>query len=441
MSSRPEDSALYFSWSKGIADEGGRSSKRQKMDSEASEQGSYEEEGASPETSQWRRITRLQSPSSQIGVVHERGVLDAHSFLSKAKSSIISKPDGYFKNSEFGRVNELIEPGKSRHKTRSREPETLFTNSSARRNASKNAGAIDLTEDEPDLPPRLRDEMAPLQSSHRDLGRDTSAYERPRADLSTCDAATDQQNITRRHQSSSLPIEDEIATVPASKQQPSPRNPQSLDGNIRNKFRRSFPGNSDIDELDGSPTVCVQPKKAVTNPIPRNISPQRQVGAKEVNDSFSSMDDVSSADIPPTHFLDSGPRKRVDMSLRAKIKNSKRKASHEWPIEMIWTLEHGEIEQPHLSLVHDSDTNDFYLTTERKPLLRGGVSFFPVKRNKVGKGSYAKEDRMLSLGGSREGHQDYIVDITFFTFQNMMEFLRLLNLILKGTVTFLGKPL
>ncbi|KAI9685741.1 MAG: hypothetical protein M1822_004301 [Bathelium mastoideum] len=213
------------------------------------------------------------------------------------------------------------------------------------------------------------------------------------------------------------------------------------DGNTTKMSKRTSFDDSEADVLDG-PTTVSKPfgPSPQDGPHGRN-NHEQQLRMEGLNLSLSSGEDELTADIPPTQFSNSGEKKTSSKPSTTKPIRPRRKEAKVWPIQSIWTFEHGEAPEPELSFRYDFQTKEFIFNTGQSRLMRDGAVFEPLQLKRIRKIVYSPEEPWLCLTGSRDGDMDYVAHIQFLTSGDLHEFVTLLNSLNKPGFHTYEKPL
>ena len=453
MSNRPGDTYQEISARTVHMSGSERNTKRRKVDHGAEELIWRGRDGETSEA-QYQRTTHEPSPVHDNSAVHGLPSIYEQGPSSKHKSFNIDRNE-FFNVREFRNVADRLKPGQNKQKRKPGEPSdeysqnvyshmTLpfadFESQSKMREASR---PIDLTGDgSPPAPASRPASTATFESSpYKPLEQDNQRrLEQAQGAFNSAPRSTRALRLdNQRQRSISSSITDEIAVVPTFERSPSKR-PQSPNGDIRRNFKRTSPvDDSESDELRGRPTIGMHSKTMPENMISSQNNHQQLSKTVNINDSFSSGNDVPSPDIVRSQFSNTG-RKRALATSGPTVTALRRKKEFAWPIKEIWTSEHGPILSPNLSLVYNTNSNDFDLIVDRKRAEKDHMWTSIIRQDKVRAGFYEYEGRILNLNGARDNNVNYNVDVTFQSYEDMIDFKERLELITKRAVQLREKP-
>ncbi|KAL9093552.1 MAG: hypothetical protein Q9165_003947 [Trypethelium subeluteriae] len=445
-SGRPGDSSDFISASKTPLVSHERSAKRRKVNNGSEQRSQVGLEDELAEATQYERTTHRQSPTQSHGIVQEYPSTGGHAAPRKDSTSTATVFATWFNTQEFDRTNELLQVRQdSRHRKpreprESREPQDRhpFVDLRPKEDTQEVPKQIDLTMDDSISPANRHDSTASdqrIENRARQQNKETRLRPIPVAQQ----FAKAQQHRDRREHSSQSSTDNELNIIAGHKQVLPPRESDFPNGNTRDKFKRVSPDDSDLDELHGSTTVGLHSKRASENRDPNGNALPPSPDTEQGNPSFSSVDDALSANIEPTRFSNSGPRKSIQASSIAKAKRRRGEKQSAWPIDTFWSSEFDGISSSDLLLCHDHSSNDFYVSVEKEPIQQDGTTFPLVKHSKIRKVVISQEGQSLSIEGPRIGNVDYIVDITFTNHDDVEEFVGVLRSIAKDTLPILMK--
>ncbi|KAF2230383.1 hypothetical protein EV356DRAFT_473620, partial [Viridothelium virens] len=436
---RSGDSNKFISARNTLSGDRERSSKRRKVNDGSKQRSQVELSDEPAEATQYERTTHRHSPTQPHGIV--QALAHGQAPLRKDNKPPHTDLDTHFTNHEYHRINERIQARQDSRNRKLRESQERhpYVDLRPQPNAQGVSKQIDLTTVDPFSPKNRRDSTVPDQDTedHARRRKEETRF-RPAPAAQQLAKAQQQQN---RRELSSQPSVGHKSDVPADPKQLFSRKSDLPNDNTRCKFKRDVLDDSDVDELQGSTTVGLHSKPAFESSNLVNNARQPSPNADQGNPSFSSIDDGPSANIEPTLFSNSGPRKNILAPSAAKVKRPRQEKPFACPIETFWSSEFGEIPSPDLLLYHDHNSNDFYVRNDQEPSQQDGAPFPLVKCGKVRKVAISQEGRSLSIDGPRIGNVDYIVDITFINRNDMEEFVRVLKAISKGTLPILEKSL